>query len=140
MESPVSVAWKLTLYVTNFRDGMDDVQMRDTFNRVSQVASQSSFSDRFRFSVWYNPRRSNESNPPEGSATFNTRLQLVLLLIFMGHMSRTSYISELNCRDSPPTSTTDIDATTRLAVGIIAARGEDGSVVVCYVYLYLVSC
>jgi hypothetical protein len=55
-EIAVSAAWRSTLYVTNFREGMDDVQIRELFSKVRQVASQSSFSDRFLFSVWYNPR------------------------------------------------------------------------------------
>jgi squamous cell carcinoma antigen recognized by T-cells 3 len=34
-EVAVSVAWKSTLYVTNFRDGMDDAQMRAMFEKAS---------------------------------------------------------------------------------------------------------
>ena len=39
----VSDAWRLILYVADFREGADDVQMREVFSKVRYVASQSSF-------------------------------------------------------------------------------------------------
>jgi len=91
-EIVVSVAWRSTLYVTNFREGMDDVQMLEMFSKVRSAASQSSFSDQFRFSVWYNARcslprprydQANQIYQKVLLATFNARLQLDFLLILI---------------------------------------------------------
>ena len=51
-EEPVaSVAWRPALYVTNFREEMDDAQIRGVLSRFTK-----SVSGWFRFSVWYKPR------------------------------------------------------------------------------------
>jgi hypothetical protein len=39
------------MYVTAFREGMDDARMQEVFRKVRQIASQSSFSDWRLFSV-----------------------------------------------------------------------------------------
>ena len=46
-----SVAWRSALYVTNFREGVDDAQMREVLSRFTKFVS-----GWFRFSVWSNTR------------------------------------------------------------------------------------
>ena len=37
MEIAVNVAWKCTLYVTNFKEGMDDAWIRQMFGEVGRT-------------------------------------------------------------------------------------------------------
>ena len=41
-EIVVSVAWRSTLYVTNFKEGMGDIQIREIFSKVRWVLLEKS--------------------------------------------------------------------------------------------------
>jgi hypothetical protein len=56
VEITVSVAWESTLYVTNFRDGMDDAEMRGIFEKVCIHISLPSL-DANLSAVWNYSRR-----------------------------------------------------------------------------------
>lgn len=52
-EVAVHLAWKSTLYVTNFPENADDAFMRDLFGKVSQTSNNPRLDTEPLMSVWH---------------------------------------------------------------------------------------